>query len=111
MTNQELGPIFKALADPTRLAVVEHLCQGPAAVSELAAPFEMALPSFMQHLKQLEQSGLVASVKRGRIRTYRLQPETLKTAEGWLHDQLRLWERRLDQLDAHLLKMKREEKS
>ncbi len=101
--------VFKALADPTRRAVVERLRRGPAATSDLAAGFDMALPSFLQHLGVLEESGLVASHKEGRVRTYRLTPDPLRMAEGWLAEQRETWERRLDQLDQHLYEMKKKE--
>jgi DNA-binding transcriptional ArsR family regulator len=68
----------------------------------LARPFAMALPSFTQHLDVLERSGLVASHKRGRVRTYRLVPTSLRAAQDWLAVQRDLWERRLDQLDDYL---------
>jgi DNA-binding transcriptional ArsR family regulator len=104
MPNQSprLDRVFQALADPTRRAVVERLCEGPAAVSELARPFRMALPSFAQHLDVLEGCGLVRSRKTGRVRTYRLAPAPLKAAETWMATRRALWERRLDQLDAYL---------
>lgn len=100
--------VFRALADPTRRMVLEQLSRGPATVSELAQPFEMALPSFLQHLKVLERSGLVESTKKGRVRTYRLVPQGLKLAEDWLAQRRALWERRLDQLDSYLLQLKEE---
>ena len=65
----ELDRVFKALADPTQRAVLERLSGGVAAVSELAEPFDMALPSFLQHMNVLEASGLVRSSKSGRVRT------------------------------------------
>jgi DNA-binding transcriptional ArsR family regulator len=101
--------VFKALADPTRRQVVERLVVGPASTSELAEPFVMALPSFTQHLTVLEGAGLVTSLKQGRTRTYRLAPDGLETAEGWLAAQRRTWERRLDQLDDFLLNQLREQ--
>ena len=104
----EFGRVFKALADPTRLAVVERLGRGPAATSQLADEFDMALPSFLQHLKVLEDSGLVTSHKQGRVRTYRLTPEPLRAAEHWLSEQRDVWERRLDRLDEHLYEMNKE---
>ena len=94
--------MFRALADPTRRAVLRRLGGGEAAVSELARPFPMAMPSFLQHLTVLEECGLVRSEKAGRVRTVRLVPETLRAAEDWMAEQRRLWERRLDQLDAYL---------
>lgn len=103
-----LDDTFRALADPTRRAVVEALGRGPASVSDLARPFSMALPSFLQHLKLLEECGLVATEKTGRVRTCRLQPEPLAAAEHWLEAQRSLWTRRLDQLDALLASLKGE---
>lgn len=100
--------VFRALADPTRRGVLERLSGRPASVSELAAPYDMALPSFVAHLKLLEQCGLVRSSKAGRVRTYELAPERLKLAEDWLGRQRTLWERRLDQLDAYLKTMTEE---
>lgn len=97
-----LDGVFRALADPTRRAVLARLATGPAPVSELAAPFAMALPSFVQHLAVLERSGLVRSRKSGRVRTYRLAPARLAAAERWMSAQRALWERRLDQLDRYL---------
>ena len=84
--------------------------RGAASVSDLAEPFDMALPSFMQHLHVLEDTGLVKSKKKGRARYYQLVPRTLKVAETWLDKQRSLWEQRLDQLDEHLAQMKEETK-
>lgn len=97
-----LAAIFQALADPTRLAVVERLSIAPASASELAKPFAMALPSFMQHMGVLERVGLVTSHKSGRTRTYQLATDSLQLAAAWLAEFRNHWERRLDQLD-HLL--------
>ncbi|HRI87802.1 MAG TPA: metalloregulator ArsR/SmtB family transcription factor [Candidatus Hydrogenedentes bacterium] len=105
-TALAMDRVFRALADPTRRGVLARLSESPASVSELAAPYDMALPSFVQHLRVLEVSGLVQSRKVGRIRTYRLVPKRMKLAEDWLTRQRSLWERRLDQLDAYLLEMK-----
>jgi DNA-binding transcriptional ArsR family regulator len=104
MTNQsaQLDRIFQALADPTRRAVLERLSSGPAPVTELANRFDMALPSFLQHLKVLEGVGLVGSNKKGRVRTYQFAPRPLKAAEHWMVRQRAVWERRLDQLDDYL---------
>jgi DNA-binding transcriptional ArsR family regulator len=105
-----IDSVFRALADPTRRHVLERLNRGPGSVSELAEPFDMALPSFVEHLKVLEESGLVRSRKTGRVRTYQLVPRRLKLAEDWLTRQRRFWERHLDQLDAYLLTLKEKEK-
>lgn len=101
--RREDDRLFRALADPTRRQVVERLGRGAASVSELAGGFDMALPSFVEHLKVLESSGLVRSEKTGRVRTYELVPGGLRPLEDWLSAQRRLWEQRLDQLDAYLL--------
>lgn len=104
--SAQLDHVFQALGDPTRRAVLKRLSGGPAAVSELAQPFDMALPSFMQHLKVLESHGMVRSRKTGRVRTYRLAPQPLQAAERWMAQQRTLWERRLDQLDSYLMELK-----
>lgn len=101
-----IDSVFRALADPTRRLVLERLTRGPDSVSGLAAPFDMALPSFVGHLRVLEDCGLVRSTKSGRVRTYRLVPKRLRMAEDWLTRQRAIWERRLDQLDAYLLDLK-----
>jgi DNA-binding transcriptional ArsR family regulator len=108
MPNQsaQLNQVFQALADPTRRAVLARLSSGPASTSELARPFAMALPSFLQHLDVLQKSGLVRSRKRGRVRTYRIAPQPLKEAEDWMVAQRAVWERRLDQLDSYLIHLK-----
>ena len=102
----ELDRIFHALGDPTRRAVLSRLSAGAVPVSELARPFAMALPSFTQHLRVLEDCGLVRSRKSGRVRTYRLAPQQLAAAEGWIAAQRAVWERRLDQLDDYLKGLK-----
>ena len=79
-----LDEVFRALADPTRRAILERLERGPVGTSALAADFDMALPSFLQHLAVLQQCGLVRSMKLGRIRMYRLAPRALRAAHAWL---------------------------
>jgi DNA-binding transcriptional ArsR family regulator len=98
--------VFHALSNPTRRKVLERLSIGPATVSELAAPFDMQLPSFVQHLSVLEQSRLVRSTKRGRVRTYEIAPERLKVAEDWLTARRQLWEARLDRFDQYVKQLK-----
>lgn len=102
----DLSNVFQALANPTRLTVVERLGRGPAATSELARPFAMALPSFLQHLDMLAKVGLITSTKEGRVRTYRLTPQPLEEAEDWMTTQRQLWERRLDQFDEYVHTLK-----
>src|ERR1700684_1190912 len=86
--------LFHALADPSRRAMVERLSRGPASVSELAKPLAMSLPAVVQHLQVLEESGIVRSTKIGRVRTCRLEPEALRTAEQWISERREVWEHR-----------------
>ncbi|HKG95149.1 MAG TPA: metalloregulator ArsR/SmtB family transcription factor [Gemmatimonadaceae bacterium] len=98
--------VFYALSNSTRRKVLEQLSVGPATVSELAAPFDMKLPSFVQHLSVLEQRRLVKSKKRGRVRTYEIVPERFQVAEDWLSEQRQLWEVRLDRFDKYVKQLK-----
>jgi DNA-binding transcriptional ArsR family regulator len=101
--------VFHALSNPTRRKVLERLSVGPATVSDLAAPFDMQLPSFVQHLSVLERSRLVRSNKRGRVRTYELAPERFKLVEDWLTARRKLWEARLDRFDQYVKQLKEKE--
>jgi DNA-binding transcriptional ArsR family regulator len=98
--------VFTALANSTRRKVLERLAAGPATVTELAVPFDMKLPSFVQHLSVLERSRLVKSRKRGRVRMYEIAPERFKVAEEWLTEQRRVWESRLDRFDNYVKQLK-----
>jgi DNA-binding transcriptional ArsR family regulator len=102
--------VFRALGDPTRLAVIERLTRGPAAMTELARPFGMALPSFAQHLEVLSSCGLIRSRKKGRVRTFTLNTAPLRSAESWLSKQRTEWERRFDRLDDSLLTLHQKER-
>ena len=97
-----LDRVFHSLADPSRRAIVERLCRGPASVKELAQPLAMSLPAVLQHLQLLEASGLVKSEKAGRVRTCRIEPAALRGAEDWIAGRRTHWERRLDGLAAYL---------
>ena len=101
--------VFRALSNPTRRKGLERLSVAPATVSELAAPFDMQLPSFVQHLSVLEQSRLVKSKKRGRVRTYEIAPERFEVVEDWLTARRRLWEDRLDRLDQYVKQLEEKE--
>ncbi|HZH42323.1 MAG TPA: metalloregulator ArsR/SmtB family transcription factor [Gemmatimonadales bacterium] len=101
--------VFHALSNPTRRKVLERLSAGPATVSELAAPFHMQLPSFVQHLSVLEGSRLVRSRKRGRVRTYEIVPARFKVVEDWLAARRQLWEARLDRFDQYVKHLKEKE--
>ena len=100
--SSDVDLVFHALADPTRRAVVQRLGKGEATVSELAEPFDMALPSFLKHLGVLEKSRLIASRKSGRVRTCSLQRDSLMAAERWFTEQRALWQNRYDNLDGLL---------
>jgi DNA-binding transcriptional ArsR family regulator len=104
--SARLDLAFQALADPTRRGMLARLSRAPASVSELASPFAMSLPAVMQHLQMLEASGLVRSEKKGRVRTCRLEPGALATAESWIAEQRALWEGRLDRLEDYLETLK-----
>src|SRR5882762_7937505 len=110
-SSLQLDGIFRALADPTRRAVVHRLGAGPASVQDLAAPFDMALPSFLKHISVLEDSGLIASKKTGRVRTCRVNLKRLVIAESWIREQRELWEDRTDRLADFVENLERKEHS
>src|SRR4051812_46563736 len=95
----QLNGIFQALADPTRRAVLRRLGKGPASISDLAKPFDMALPSFMKHIHSLEGSGLIRTRKEGRVRTCAIEKKPFAVVEAWLSAQRALWEGRTNGLE------------
>ena len=97
--SRQLDGIFQALADPTRRAVLGRLGKGPASISDLAKPFDMALPSFMKHIHFLEDSGLIRTRKEGRVRTCAIRKRPFAAIETWLSAQRALWEARTDRLE------------
>jgi DNA-binding transcriptional ArsR family regulator len=101
-SSAQIDNVFRALADPTRRAIIERLADSPASVSELAAPFDMSLPAIYQHLQMLRDAGLVQTTKAGRVRTCRLEVRVLRDAEGWLSARRAMWEHRFDALAEHL---------
>jgi DNA-binding transcriptional ArsR family regulator len=102
LARAALDRVFQALADPMRRVMVERLSRGPASVTELAEPFDMSLPSIVQHLQVLEASGLIRSEKVGRVRTCRIGEVALGSAERWISERRTTWERRLDRLGQYL---------
>jgi DNA-binding transcriptional ArsR family regulator len=100
--DDSVDAVFRALGDPSRRHMVERLGTGPASVSELAGPLAMSLPAVVQHLAVLQSCGLVTTKKVGRIRTCRLEPIALRTAEKWFAGQRATWEKRLDRLGEFL---------
>jgi|SRR3954447_16586747 DNA-binding transcriptional ArsR family regulator len=113
MLQYQAAPLdlaFQALSDPGRRAMVERLSFGPASVSELAKPLPMTLSAVVQHLKILEDAGLVKSAKVGRVRTCTLEIETITQVERWIAERKRFWEQQYDQLEAYLARTAPEEK-
>jgi len=102
--SEQLDDIFQALADPTRRAVLARLGNGPASISDLAKPFDMALPSFMKHIHFLEGSGLIRTRKEGRVRTCAIEKKQFAAVEAWLSAQRALWEGRTDRLEQFVAK-------
>jgi DNA-binding transcriptional ArsR family regulator len=102
-----LDRAFQALSDPVRRGMLSRLSRGPASVSELAKPLSISLPAVLQHLKALEGSGLVRSEKKGRVRTVRLEPDTLSTAESWIAERRAEWDARADRLEDYLQTLKK----
>ena len=105
--SAHLDRTFQALADPIRRGMLARLSRGPASVSELAQPLSISLPAVLQHLKALEHGGLVQSPKKGRVRTVRLEPETLTAAESWIAQRRTEWEAQLDRFESYLSTMKK----
>src|SRR5271170_198382 len=103
-----LDRTFQALADSTRRAILAELTRGPSSVSRLAGPLAMSLPAVMQHLAVLENSGLVRSVKVGRVRTCRIEPKALTVAERWINQRRSEWEQHFDQLGEYLKTLAKE---
>ena len=89
--------------------MVERLSRGAASVSELAAPLPMSLPAVVQHLQVLEESGLVRSEKKGRVRVCRIEQSALRRLEGWVAARRRTWEAHFDRLAEFLKEQKESE--
>ena len=106
--SPHLDRAFQALSDPVRRGMLARLSRGPASVSELAQPFSISLPAVLQHLKALEESGLVRSEKKGRVRTVRLEPNTLSAAESWIAERRSEWEAQLDRFETYVQSLKRD---
>jgi DNA-binding transcriptional ArsR family regulator len=105
IATDRLSATFAALADPTRRAILARLALGETSVTELAEPFDMSLPAISKHLKVLEHAGLIARGRDAQFRPCRIEPVALKPVDDWLENYRRLWEERLDRLDAYLQKL------
>src|SRR5258708_32053120 len=102
-SDEQLDTVFAALADPTRRGILESLSHdGDLAVTELAAPHEMSLPGFMKHLRVLEDAGLVARTKEGRVVSCTLSARPMKDASVWMARYEKFWTEKLDSLARYL---------
>jgi|ERR1051326_3464754 DNA-binding transcriptional ArsR family regulator len=110
MTDDQLSNTFAALADPTRRAILARLAAGEAAVTEIAAPFDMSLPAVSKHLKVLERAGLIARSRDAQWRRCHLAPAPLKEAADWIEHYKKFWEESFDRLDDYLRELKKKEK-
>lgn len=106
--DPDLSRLFHALSDPTRRSILTRLARGAAPVTELAGPTGLRLPTVMRHLSVLEEAGLIASAKDGRVRTCALVPQAMAPARTWLDAQRDIWEARLDRLDDYVAKLMKE---
>jgi len=106
--DTQLSDLFHALADPTRRQILTRLAEGPAPVSELAGPTGLRLPTVMRHLSVLEDAGLIATAKDGRVRTCAIVPEALMPMQAWIEEQRAIWESRLDRLDDYVMNLMKE---
>ena len=108
-TLDPLSSTFAALADPTRRAILARLSLGETSVTELAEPFRMSLPAVSKHLKVLERAGLIARGREAQWRPCRLDPQGLKSVDGWLEHYRRFFDESLDRLDDYLRELQAEE--
>lgn len=106
--DPDLSAVFHALSDPTRRSILARLAAGPAAVSDLAEPTGLRLPTVMRHLSVLEDAGLIATSKDGRVRTCAMRPQAMEPARAWMEQQRAMWEGRLDRLDAFVMNVMKE---
>jgi DNA-binding transcriptional ArsR family regulator len=102
LTDPGLDTVFAALADSTRRGIVSQLTQGEATVGQLAAPYRMSVQAISQHLKVLENAGLISRGRLRQTRPCRLEAAALDEAVDWIGTARQVWSDRLDRLDAHL---------
>lgn len=107
--DANLSLLFHALADPTRRSILTHLARGPERVTDLAGPTGLRLPTVMRHLSVLEDAGLIATSKDGRVRTCAIRPEAMDPARAWIDEQRAIWGARLDRLDAFVMDVMKEQ--
>jgi DNA-binding transcriptional ArsR family regulator len=108
-SDGRLDVSFAALSDATRRGVLERLGRGDASITELAGSFGMTLTGMRKHVGVLEQAGLVATEKVGRVRTCRLGPRRLEDETEWIEQQRRVWDARFDELEQVVAERRRKE--
>lgn len=102
VSDDQLDLTFAALADPTRRSILTQLAHRDATVNELAQHFPISLPGISRHLKVLERAGLIARTRDAQWRPSRLQTQPLDEAAAWMQARTRVWQARMDRLEAHL---------
>ncbi len=108
LLTDPIGATFAALADPTRRTLLERVARSEASMTTLAAPTGLSLPAVAKHLRALEDAGLIAGEKRGRVRWYQLRPEPLRDASTWLAHYRPFWEGQLDALARYVEEKEKE---
>ena len=102
MATDTLSPVFSALADPTRRAILVRLLEGDATVAELGAPFAMSQPAVSKHLRVLEDAGLITRHSVGTARYSHLDPVPMRKAVDWMQQYKTFWNEGFDKLEAAL---------
>jgi DNA-binding transcriptional ArsR family regulator len=108
VAEDRLSVIFGALADPTRRAILAHLAEGDATVTELAEPFSISMPAISRHLKVLERAGLISRSRSGQWLSSTLEAAPLREATGWMDRYRQYWDDNFDRLDAHLRRVQQQ---
>ncbi len=106
--DPDLSLLFHALADPTRRSILTQLAERPARVTDVAGPTGLSLPTVMRHLSVLEEAGLIATSKDGRVRTCAIVLDAMGPMRTWIDQQQAIWESRLDRLDAFVMDVMKE---
>ena len=104
-----LTPLFNALGDPTRFAIVEELpAKGETSAGDLAAPFALSKPAISRHLRVLENAGVIERRVDGAFRKFRVRRESLQAAADWFDQAKRFWTASFDRLEDHLERRRKE---